>query len=377
MQKPCIKSVYPPFPVGDGMIRIGGVDYGMAAEISDDDQGHMWQLLCLLDGTHTTAEVIDAMQRHDPSLHADDVESAITALIDGGYIEDAAHQPSPEVFSEREIERYRRNFEFFSYFHLPPLSNYDLQTRLKRSRVTVLGLGGLGSYVALSLASIGVGDLLLVDDDVVELCNLNRQILYAERDLGQYKCDAAIRRLAEVNPHVSVTARNLRVSSIEDARACMAGRDLLICAADRPRIRIYEWLNAAAIAESVAWMRGANDGMTVNLFLHVPEQTACFECGQIEAYARLPWYKHIIRYATEVIGDRTINPCTAPVAGLIGNLAALEVVKYLSGVMLPAIYNRKLVFDMHTMEITYVQGKRLSDCPVCGVKSAQERQVAI
>src|SRR5215469_10691335 len=126
MQRPCIKSVYPPFPVGDGMIRIGGVDYGMAAEISDDDQGHMWQLLSLLDGTRTTKEIIDEMQKHDPSLLADDVENTITALIDNGYLEDAVHQPPPEVFADREVERYRRNLEFFSYFHLPPWNSYDL-----------------------------------------------------------------------------------------------------------------------------------------------------------------------------------------------------------------------------------------------------------
>lgn len=378
MQKPRIKSVFPPFPVGDGTIRIGGVDYGTAAEISDDEQGHMWRLLNLLDGTRATEEIVTAMQAQDPLLLADDVYEAIRSLDENGYLEDAQLAPSPEVFSAAEIERYRRNFEFFSYFHLPPQNNYDFQERLKRSRVTVLGIGGLGSFLALSLASAGVGDILLVDDDVVELCNLNRQVLYTERDLGRSKCDAAVQKLSEINPHITVTARNQHVNSIEDARACMKGRDLLICAADRPRMLIYEWLNAASLAENVPWIRGANDGMTVNLFLHVPGETACFECEQVGAYALNPWYKSIIRYAMEVIGNRTINPCTAPVAGLIGNLAALEVVKYLTGVIQPAIYNRKLVFDMRSMEISYVQGERLPECPMCGVGKIQhEDKVAV
>lgn len=366
MRYPRIKTVFPPLPLGDGVIRIGGVDHGLAAELHDDEAGHLWQLLQLLDGTRTPDAVVAAMQARAPALPAADVRAALAALAHAGYLEDAALAPSPAVFSPAEVARYRRNFDFFSYFHLPPLSGYDLQERLKRARVTVLGLGGLGAFVALSLAAVGVGDLLLVDDDRVEASNLNRQVLYTERDLGQPKVAAAVRRLAEVNPHVRLAARQVRVNGVEDARGCLAGRDLLVCAADRPRIRIYEWLNAAAVAEGVAWVRGANDGLTVNLFLHVPGATACFECEQLAARAHYPWYGRLVRHAMEELGDRTVNPCTAPIAGLIGNLTALEVVKYLTGIAQPASFNRKLAFDLRTLEVTSRQGERRPGCPVCG-----------
>lgn len=355
------------------MIKIGGIDYGMAAEIQDDEQGHTWQLFTLLDGTRTREEIVREMQKHNPSLTASDVEGALEILAENGYLEDAALIPPATVFSAAESERYRRNFEFFSYFYLPPLNNYDFQERLKRARVTVLGIGGLGSFVALGLAAAGVGHLHLVDDDIVELCNLNRQVLYTESDIGHSKCEAAVRRLREINPHVTITAQQTRINSREDAEKCIAGQDLLVCAADRPRILLYEWLNAAALKYQVPWIRGANDGMTVNLFLHEPGKTACFECEQQRAYALSPWYKPLITYAMEHFEDRTINPCTAPVAGLIGNLAALEVVKHITGVIPPAIYNRKLVFDLRTMEIFYVEGERQENCPACGtLKTAQQ-----
>lgn len=370
MKLPRVKSVFPPLPQGDGVIRIGANDYGLAAEITDDEAGHIWHLLQLLDGTRTPAGLVADMQQFDPAVSAAEVEEALGALTEAGYIEDAAVQPDPAVFSASEAERYRRNFDFFNYFHLPPQTKYDFQARLKRSRVTVLGLGGLGSYVALSLAAIGVGDLLLVDHDRVEASNLNRQVLYTERDLGALKCDAAARRLAEINPHVAITVRNMKVDGVADARACMAGRDLLVCAADRPRIRIYEWINEAALRERVAWIRGANDGLTVNSFLHVPYQTACFECGQIESTRTLPWYQAVRRYAMEVIADRTVNPCISPVAGLIGHLTAFEAVKFLAGIAEPAIYGRKLTFDLGTLETRLAAGERLADCPACGGKSS-------
>jgi molybdopterin/thiamine biosynthesis adenylyltransferase len=162
-----------------------------------------------------------------------------------------------------------------------------LQARLKAAKVTVLGIGGLGSYAALALAAAGVGDLLLVDDDLVELHSLNRQVLYTDADVGERK------------------------------------------AADRPRIRIYEWLNEAALIEGVPWVRGAN-------------------------------------------GSRTVNPCTAPVSGLIGSLVALEAVKLLTGAAEPMILNRKLIFDLQTMEIRFNDGVRDPDCDACGDRSLRQ-----
>jgi molybdopterin/thiamine biosynthesis adenylyltransferase len=364
MQRPRVKSVFPPMPVDDRTIAIGGADYGLAAELQDDESRHLWQLLGLLDGSRTHEEVVAEIRRTDPTVPAEDVEAAIDALAQAGYLEDAA-VPPPETFSPAELERYRRNAEFFSYFSQHPVTGYDLQARLKESRVTVLGVGGLGSYVALALGAAGVGDLRLVDDDVVEEHNLNRQVLYTSADVGAPKVTAARDRIAAVNPLITVTAVSTRVAGVDDARACLADRDLLICAADRPRIRIYEWLNEAAVAEGVAWIRGANDGLTVNTFLHVPGETACFECEQRYALATYPWHRPLLEFAKNVLGDRTVNPCTAPIAGLIGSLTALEAVKYLSGAATPTIYNRKLTFDLQTLETRVTEGVRDPDCPVC------------
>jgi thiazole/oxazole-forming peptide maturase SagC family component len=362
--RPRLKSVFPPMPAGERTIAIGGSDYGLAAELGDDEAGHLRQLLELLDGSRTRDQVVSELRRTDPGLPAEDVVVAIDDLAEAGYVDDAA-APVPGVFSAAEVERYRRNAEFFSFFSRHPATGYDLQERLKRARVTVLGVGGLGSYVALALGAAGVGSLLLVDDDVVEEHNLNRQVLYTSADVGTSKVRAARDRIAAVNPHIQVEARATRVRGVEDARECFAGRDLVICAADRPRIRIYEWLNAAAVAEGVAWIRGANDGLTINSFLHVPGETACFECEQRRALATFPWYAARLEFAKETLGDRTVNPCTAPVAGLIGNLTALEAVKYLSGAATPVIQNRKLTVDLQTLETRLSDGARDPECSVC------------
>lgn len=374
MQRPRIKGVFPPVPLGNGRIRIGA-DFGIASEIQDDDQGNVWYLLGLLDGAHTEVEIAAAMGRRCSGVTPANVLGMLGTLIDMGFVEDAA-TPPPAALSAAELNRYRRNLEFFSFFHQPPLAAGDFQLRLREASVTVLGLGGLGSWVAMNLAAIGVGHLVLVDHDRVELMNLNRQVLYTENDIGRSKVEAAAERLAQVNPHTRLDVIEAKVDGVAAARACMTGRDLLVCAADRPRLLIYQWLNEAALAEGVTWIRGGNDGLTVNLFMHEPYRTACFECLEQDALAQYPEFAAARRHMVEVVGDRTINPCTAPMAGMIGSIAALEVVRRLTGMAEPVTLGHRLVVDVQRMTTELLEGTRLDDCTVCGTGRRADHVIA-
>ncbi len=106
-------------PIDDRTIAIGGADYGLAARLEDDERRHLWRLLGLLDGSRSADQVVAAVRSHDPDVPADDVVAAIEALADAGYVEDA-DAPALPAFSVPERERYRRNFEFFSFFSRHP-----------------------------------------------------------------------------------------------------------------------------------------------------------------------------------------------------------------------------------------------------------------
>ncbi|MFC7307033.1 HesA/MoeB/ThiF family protein [Streptomyces monticola] len=367
MQRPRVKRVFPPIPIGGGKIRIGWYDFGIAAELDDDEQGHTWHLLQLLDGEHSREQIVLRMQDFDAQVRPEEVDAAIGQLAAGGFLEDAAVGPDPAVFSAPEAERYRRNFEFFSHFHFPPLTGYDFQARLKTARIAVVGMGGLGSYAALALTAMGVGDLAVMDCDTVEAINLNRQVLYTDADVGRAKTDAAAERLSRINPHVRVTPHRAEIDGPDAARAAFHDRDLVICAADRPRVRIYEWFNAASVAANTPWMRGGNTGLTVSMFLHDPGRTPCFACVQRSTHEELPWYAAASRYMTEELATGTFNPCTAPVAGLLGSMVALDVVKHLTGIAEPAALGRRLMVDLARMDVSYSEEKpRRADCTVCG-----------
>jgi bacteriocin biosynthesis cyclodehydratase domain-containing protein len=368
MERPRLKSVFPPVPLREGVIGIGGVDHGFAAEI-DDESGTLWQLLQLLDGSRSLDEVAIDMSRRFPDVSRSDVVSALADLAAAGYVEDAGRVPRPGAFRPGELERYDRNVAFFSYFTGPDESGFDVQERLKAARVAVVGLGGLGSAVALALASAGVGTLLVVDFDTVEVSNLNRQLLYTDDDVSRQKATVGAERLRIVNPHVSVESWDSRIDGIASAREVFDACDLVVCAADRPRILIHHWLNSASLLTGKPWMWGGNAGLTLRLSMLVPGATGCLECGEARDRSAFPWYDEARAWQSTEAGAPA-SPCIAPTAGMLGSIAALDVIKQVTGAGTPASYGGELVVDVQDLRTWRVETPPRADCPACGTAAA-------
>lgn len=369
MVRPRLKRVFSPTPLGGGQIAIGGVDAGFAAQIADDEHGNVWRLLSLLDGTHDLEGLAAEMAcASDPAPSGADIAAAVDALVDAGYVEDGA-APIPDTFSAAELERYKRNADFLSFFSPPDLSAYALQARLSCSRVTVLGLGGLGASTAASLAAAGVGTLRIVDFDTVEPSNLNRQVLYTTDDVGASKARAAAARLAQINPHIAIEIAETRIAGVEDARSIAAGSDFLVCAADRPRVLIHRWLNTASALEDVPWAWGSNAGLTAQIGMLHPGRTACLECAERRDHARYPWYDAARRWETEVLGERDVNPCIAPVSMMLGGALAMEVVFFLTRATPPPSYGATTSFDLRSGERSHRPFERHPDCATCAEAS--------
>ena len=124
------------------------------------------------------------------------------------------------AFDAAELRRYGRHLAL-------PEVGVAGQQRLKRARVALVGMGGLGSPVALYLAAAGVGTLGLIDDDVVEESNLQRQVLYGEPDLGRPKLEVAMERLGAINPHVVLEPHPVRLTS-DNALEILGAYDLVV-----------------------------------------------------------------------------------------------------------------------------------------------------
>ena len=367
MNNPRIKHVHYPSRLPNGRIRMGDVSYGVAAEISGDEDGAVWQLLGLMDGSRDIDGVVAACRRRRPALSAEGVRETIAALIDAGFVEDAG-APAPVQLSAAEVERYATNTRYFAWVDTAPRpSPYEAQRRLKDARVAVLGLGGTGGAMAMSLAAVGVGQLRCLDFDVVEVSNLSRQLLYLEEDLGRPKVEAAVQRLRQVNPHVDVRGEELHATSADDLEAIMQEVDFLALCADQPPRHIQLWTNEAALRTGTPWSTCAYDGPMIVTAMWVPFSSACMECFMAHVRA-----DDLRRYdgRPEPLLSRPPNAVIAPTANASGHLGALEVVYHLTGLQ-PQTVGRMLHQDLlHYDHVYFIEAEKRADCPACGQRTA-------
>lgn len=249
------------------------------------------------------------------------------------------------------------------------LPQFDIagQQHLLASKVLIIGLGGLGSPVAMYLAAAGVGHLTLVDDDVVDLTNLQRQILHTQADIGRAKVESAADTLRAMNPDIEVIPRQQRLSGAELHDAVQQA-DLVIDASDNFATRFA--INQACVDTHTPLVSGAAMRMEgqVSVFInrrphHSPghdpdpdpqnEQAACYRC----LYDDIP----------EAAATCSENGVLSPVVGIIGSIQATEAIKLLAGIGNP-LAGRLLTLDAASMEFREIRLRRDPSCPVCAGK---------
>jgi molybdopterin-synthase adenylyltransferase len=224
------------------------------------------------------------------------------------------------------------------------------QQKLRDASVLVVGAGGLGAPALYYLAAAGVGRIGVADDDVVELSNLQRQILFTTDDIGRGKAETAAERLRALNPDVEVTTytQRVRAATVLDL---VRAHDVVVTAVDNFPTRYL--LNDACVLERKTLVDGAVMRM-VGLALTIKGgETACYRC----LFPEPPPAAAVVSCSEAgVLG---------PIPGTIGALQALEVLKVVTGAGRP-LYGRLIQFDGAAMTFTEVEVARVPTCPVCG-----------
>jgi molybdopterin/thiamine biosynthesis adenylyltransferase len=244
--------------------------------------------------------------------------------------------------SDTELERYSRQLV------LPEWSG-EAQERLKAANVIVIGLGALGSPVAMYLAAAGVGHLGVVDSDVVELSNLHRQPLHFTPDLGLPKASNAVVKLSALNSEVLVQDYPVRLEEA-NAEAIVMGADLVVDCSDSFETRYL--VNDACCAQGVPLVEAGVLGFDGLVMSIVPGESACYRC----AFPAEP-------PAGSVPSCREAGVLGA-LAGIVGSIQALEGLKLLTGVADP-LTDAILQVDGATMAFTRVATGRRAGCPSC------------
>jgi molybdopterin/thiamine biosynthesis adenylyltransferase len=311
-------------------------------------------LLDALDGSRTAAEL-------EREFGAERTREAVALLTGHGLVEDAADDARVAAPTRA---RYDRQLRYFSDLADGTVPASEYQRRLSDARVVMLGVGGLGSWAAYALACCGVGALVLVDGDVVEESNFNRQILYRERDLGRPKVDAARDALAEFDAHCALETVERRVEGVDAVRELAEGADFVVSGADWPAHDIERWVNAACFGAGVPFISMSHSPPVARIGpLYVPGTTGCFECQEATYRERYPLYDDLVEQRR---GRPSQAATLGPVCAFVGGQVALETVHRLTGLLRPATQGRSYAYDLRTMTVITEDVPHRPDCRVCG-----------
>lgn len=249
--------------------------------------------------------------------------------------------------NEEQLERYCRHI-------LLPEIDIAGQEKLLQSRVLIIGVGGLGAPVAMYLASSGIGHLIICDDDQVELNNIQRQIIYRTRDIGQHKVDAARKTLNDINPGIKIETLGKRQNSANLSEQVRRA-DVIIDCSDNFVTRFE--INSACVNEKKPQISGAvvRFAGQVCVFRNDLYQGPCYRC----------LYPDLVNEHQQTETCRQTG-VLAPVAGIIGTIVCSEALKLLldiGNINKPYL----LKFDALRMALRKTSLVKDPKCPVCSI----------
>ncbi|SEL20113.1 Molybdopterin or thiamine biosynthesis adenylyltransferase [Roseovarius nanhaiticus] len=266
-----------------------------------------------------------------------------------GRAEAAEARDAPEqsgAFSDVELERYARHIVLREV-------GGPGQRALKDARVLVIGAGGLGAPALTYLAAAGVGTIGVIDDDVVDLSNLQRQVIHRDRDIGMPKVHSAAEALRALNPHVTVRPYERRLTE-EISADLIADYDMVLDGCDNSETR--HLVNRMAVAAGKPLISGALTQWEGQLSVFDPAEGApCYACvfPEVPAAGLAPSCAE-----AGVIG---------PLPGVIGSMMAGEAVKLITGAGAP-LRGTLFIYDALYSDARRIKTERRRDCAVCGAK---------
>jgi MoaD family protein len=293
-----------------------------------DDKGGLFEYINI----YVNSQVIDDLDGEGTALKDGDEVSIIPAVAGG----------SGAVFTEEQVKRYSRHLLLQD---VGPTG----QRKLMNAKVLLIGAGGLGSPAALYLAAAGVGHLGIVDFDVVDHSNLQRQVLHGTNDVGRLKVESARDTILDINPNIVVDAHNTILDS-SNAFELFGPYDIIVNGVDNFPAR-YLANDAAVMLNKPMVDAGINqfEGM---VSVYQPGQ-GCYRC----LYPAPPPAGAVPSCAEA--GVLGVLP------GIVGSMQALETLKLILGIGEPLI-GRLLLFDALSMEFRTLKTRRDPACPVCG-----------
>jgi molybdopterin/thiamine biosynthesis adenylyltransferase/rhodanese-related sulfurtransferase len=254
------------------------------------------------------------------------------------------HEAGPPL-SPDELQRYHRQLI------LPDIGEAG-QRKLARARVLLVGAGGLGSPAALYLAAAGVGHMGIIDEDVVDLSNLHRQVLHGTRDIGRSKVASAEEKLRDLNPHVEIAAIHARLSS-SNALELLRGYDIIVDGSDNFPTRYL--VNDACVLLGIPCVHASISRFDGQASVFAATDGPCYRC----IFPEPP--------APGTVPNCAEGGVFGALPGLLGSIQATETIKLITGIG-ESLVGRLLLVDALRMRFRTIELARDPACPACGTR---------
>ncbi|TLX86010.1 MAG: 4-methyl-5(B-hydroxyethyl)-thiazole monophosphate biosynthesis protein [Thaumarchaeota archaeon] len=232
--------------------------------------------------------------------------------------------------------------------------------KLRKAKVCVVGVGGIGNPVVTQLTAMGIGKLKIVDRDIIEISNLHRQHLYTENDIGKVKVEAAKERLEQINSNVEIEALPNSVTKYT-AENIVKGFDIVVDALDSIDARYA--LNDACIKLNIPLIYAGALGMLGSICTIIPNKSACLRCI----------FPALDEDDMPTCSTEGVHPS---ILYLVGGIQVSEVVKIIVGDK-PTLENKLLYIDLNDLSLEKVRVFRQDECPSCGTKRFDKNQLEV
>lgn len=309
-----------------------------------------------LDGTKSISELSIKY-----NVKEEDLKKLLDYLRKKGILDNI--EDKTEIY---EYEKFRRVIHFIADYSESHDDLLRMWTNISKSTVLIIGLGAVGSWVAVNLVQSGIRRIILMDADIVEATNLHRQFGYTENDIGCHKTDALERRLLEYNNHLEVIKVNSFLDEYALEKLNETNIDLIINCADKPNVDTTSlWVGEYAMKNGIPHIVGGGYNLHLSLIGQtvLPGYSACVNCfrKKLEEENNIDSEK-VKKLAVK---NRKVGSF-APMCSLISSIIGMEAIKILSGKITPSNLNRRGEFNIYTMDIEYKSYERNPDCEWCG-----------
>ena len=323
------------------------------------------ELMIQLDGKKSVAQIASNL-----GVDVDSVVDNVSVLNEYGLIE-TIKSSEDKLMTNEENRRYQVNLNYFRNFADMHTDKSEYQKKIADSKIAIIGLGGLGNLVA-TFAGMGVGKIVGVDYDFVELSNLNRQLFFAESDIGKLKTDALKKRINAINSNLEFLVINRKIENSHDMLDIIDGADIVVNGIDQPSILSTRWVNSACVYLDKPFVQGGlgNSDILIEAF---DTGGGCFDCYLMGCMRKEPRFaKQLTNYYGEL--THAVNTAFAPNVSILCGLIGMEVTKKICGFGVALTSGEALRINTNNLQYSRIrEWEKQDDCPTCGRNRVKER----